>query len=103
MSRKPSAVGNAGDPEQQEKAKLSEKAKEIQQASDLTWVMSEPAGRRFLHRLFAKSGIWTNNIVGPDETMQFYAGMRYVGLSVWNDAIDIDPKFLATMLIEVQE
>lgn len=102
MSRKRALVGNAGDEEQQAKAKETQKAEEIRRESDLATVCATPQGRRFVwERIILKSKLLSKD-VGPTDTLHYLAGLRYLAQDVFNDLLQMDARIVSSMIAENQ-
>lgn len=80
------------DPKALKKKALSDKAREFQDEADLRWVLSQPAGVRFLARLIAGPCGWNQPYYQPSNSaMCEVAGRRSIGwqLEQWISDADL--------------
>jgi hypothetical protein len=87
---------------QRDKRREKQKALTInreQEEADIRWLMGQKAGRRFINRLLALSGVYRSSFTGNSETF-FREGMCNVGLMVLADVQRLTPEEFVTMLKE---
>ena len=77
----------------------AEKLAKEQFEADFTWLMSHTAGRRIVHGMLAKTGIYKQSFTGNSETY-FREGRRSVGLDLLADVNTITPEQYLPMLEE---
>lgn len=100
MSRKRALIGNAGDEEQQAKAKETQKSEELRKASDDAAVGSTVQGRRWIwENLIVASRIFEKDM-GPTETLQHLFGMQYPTKRVLNRLLQDNPQIVMQMIAE---
>ena len=77
-------------------------AKELEQ-NDLRWVMNDKRGRRVVHRLLGKTGIYQLGFDLNHAQMSFNAGMRNVGLELQSEVIEACSDRYMDMLTEQKD
>lgn len=77
-------------------------AKEKEQ-NDLRWVMSTKQGRRFIHRLLSKAGIWQSSFNTNNAMMAFNEGRRNAGLELLSEITEACSERYTEMLTEQKE
>lgn len=77
--------GLAFDEQQETLAAREAREREV---ADLKWLMSDKRGRRVMHRLLAKAGVFRSSFDGTAETTFFREGERNVGLLFLADVTD---------------
>lgn len=98
----PSATTGEGDPKDQ---KLSEdrKLRQQLQVEDLRFVMSTPAGRRFVHRVLGLCGTFRLSFTGEQtHTTAFNEGKRSLGNQLFAEVEAVSPEAFVDMLREAQ-
>jgi hypothetical protein len=78
---------------------LQTSAKRTQELNDIKWLMAHKQGRRFVHRLLARAGIYRSSFTNSSETY-FREGERNVGLFVINEVSEASHDNYLTMLQE---
>lgn len=97
-----SLVGNPGDEEQVEKAKLTQKERRVQELEDVKSMLAVPWGRRIFWRLARESEFFRAH-VGNGDSLFWAEGKRALLAMVFNDGLEIDPSGMARMLSEGAE
>lgn len=69
------------------------------EVEDIKWLMAHKQGRRFVHRVLDKAGIYRTSFTGNSETF-FREGMRNIGLFVLDEVMVSAPEQFALMLKE---
>lgn len=77
-------VKNAADEEQVKAARESEKRQAEDERNDTLWVLSQPAGRRFVWRYLGHCGVFKTSFTGNSTTF-YNEGMRNIGLRLLAD------------------
>ncbi|MCK5236710.1 MAG: hypothetical protein KAR06_06965 [Deltaproteobacteria bacterium] len=86
---KDAKVGNAADPEQVKRAKLSDKDIRKQELSDLRFVMESPEGRRMMWRIINNlCHVNTLSAENSGSLTYFKEGAREVGLTLKTDVYE---------------
>lgn len=67
--------------------------------SDLKWMLSEPAGRRFLWKLMSDCGVFKSSF-HPSSQIYFNEGVRSVGLNILSDLTRLAPEAFPQMMLE---
>lgn len=90
---------NAAEPQQV--AELDSKAKRASKVADddLSAIMSEQTGRRFIYRVFEMAGIFRLSYTGNSETF-FNEGARNIGLRLLAEIQRVCPDSFILMLKE---
>lgn len=70
------------------------------EGDDLNWLMSNKRGRRFVHRLLDRAGVWRSSFNTNALTMAFAEGQRNEGLRLLAQVISLAPERYAEMLKE---
>jgi hypothetical protein len=70
-----------------------------QELDDIKWLMAHKQGRRFVHRLLSKAGIYRSSFTNSGQT-NFLEGERNVGLFVINEVMEGSFDNYITMLQE---
>lgn len=68
--------------------------------ADLLYVMTDPAGRRFMHKLLSASGLYRTSFDADPHKTSFNEGRRNIGLALMADIMVIAPTQYAEMLEE---
>lgn len=90
------------DEQRQTQSKREENARALELA-DLLFVMSDPAGRRFIHRQLTKAHIWaTTYIPGDTHQTAFNEGARNRGLKLLADIMEVAAAQYALMIEEAK-
>lgn len=93
---------NARDPKLVKAKEEKENARQFQITEDLRWVVSTPAGRRFIWRLISAChvfrSIWDNS-----ARIHYLEGQRNIGLSLIVDLDEVDPALIFMMAREAKE
>ena len=71
-----------------------------QEKDDLKWLMNAKRGRRFMHRVLARAGVFQLSFNTNAMTMAFNEGRRNEGLSLTNKLMAACPEQWAQMLKE---
>lgn len=91
----------------QERAKVESDDRELLafqiEIDDLKWLMSNKRGRRFVHRLLERAGVWRISFNTNALTMSFNEGMRNEGLRLLSQITEHTPKRYTEMLKESKE
>lgn len=93
----------SSDPVVVEKAARADKAKGKTAKSDLTWIMSDARGRRFMWAMLGRCGVYQSSFArarGDHAGMSFFEGERNVGLELMLRCIQENPALYATMVKE---
>lgn len=71
-------------------AKTKEQIKQIemQELDDLKFVMGDPRGRRFIHKLLTRSGLYRCSFNGQSNQTIFNEGARNQGLQLLSEVSD---------------
>lgn len=99
--RKP-LVTNASDPRQVEAAQTKASDKDEQDALDFEFILSTPAGRRFVWRYLEFTGVFRSSFTTSGSETFYKEGMRNVGLKLMNDINKINPEAYILMTKEQQ-
>ena len=77
------------DPIKLQRKEIRSKMRVQQSLGDLGFVMSDPAGRRFIHHLLEICGIMKLSYSGPgrNEETCFYEGQRNIGNQIFKDVV----------------
>lgn len=86
-------------------ARTEERAQErklehTSQLADLLYVMTDPAGRRFMHKLLSEAGLFRSSFDSDPHKTAFNEGQRNVGLRLMADIMAIAPSQYAQMIEE---
>jgi hypothetical protein len=77
-----------------------QKREREQQLADTLFVMADPAGRRFMHRLLSRAGLYRSSFdVDPHRT-SFNEGERNIGLFLMAEIMQVAAHQYAEMLEE---
>lgn len=101
MPRMPTDLEGLAYDEQQENLAMRE-ARD-REVADLKWLMSDKRGRRFVHRLLAKAGVFRTSFDGTAESTFFREGERNVGLLFLADINDHAGEEYLLMLKEARK
>jgi hypothetical protein len=72
---------------QQEGKTLLVDAQRLQELNDIKWLMAHKQGRRFIHRLLGRAGVYRSSFTNSGQT-NFLEGERNVGLFVINEMVE---------------
>ena len=78
---------------------LQTNAKRTQELNDIKWLMAHKQGRRFVHRLLGRAGVYRSSFTNSGQT-NFLEGERNVGLFVINEVSEASFDNYLTMLQE---
>lgn len=79
-----------------------QKRQRDQELADVLFVMGDPAGRRFIHRLLARTGLYHSSFDENPHRASFNEGSRNIGLWVTAEIMKIAmPQY--TQMIEEQK
>lgn len=87
--------GQEYDTEQRRLEALRAQALRLQ---DLEWVLSSPAGRRFVWGQLADAGVFRSSIGQTDALTNFNEGKRAAGLKLLNEIVTNFPDVFADMM-----
>ena len=93
----PPASRRPKDPDERARAELEARLARDTEISDLQWLMGLKQGRRVMHRLLEKSGIYQTVWTGEALSMAFREGQRNFGLYLMNELLQHCPKRLSEM------
>lgn len=89
-------VANASDPKQVKKAETKERLGQRQQDDDLRWVMSTPAGRRFLWSMMSDcktfAPVWESS-----ARIHYNAGQQDIGMGIFRNIMRLEPETFLKM------
>ncbi len=95
---------NPLDPEEQEAARREERERihvlQLQETEDLKWLLGAKRGRRIMHRLLERAGVWQLSFNTNAMTMAFNEGRRNEGLALTNKLMISCPEQWALMIKE---
>lgn len=93
---------NAANPKQLERAKEQEKYAAKQRREDVFFIMGDPKGRRVIWDVLEFTGVFS---VGwdPSAKIHFNAGMRNVGLRLFQELHQVCPDLYLLMAKEAAE
>lgn len=83
---------NAADPEQVKKRARKAKDREDQERADLQFLLSNPAGRRFLWGELSRRRVFASAFHTDALVFAHNEGMRSAGVDLMTRIIDVDPK-----------
>lgn len=101
MSDRP-LVTNAADKEQVAEAKRKDRDTEKTVLDDISWLMGEPRGRRFMAWFLAQCGMDKLSWTGNSETF-FREGARNMGIMLKSKIDGVAPDMYIKMLVETLE
>ena len=97
-------MNNPTDLELQESLRLEEQQRlrmlAMQENEDLKWLMGSKRGRRIMHRLLERAGVFQLSFNTNAMTMAFNEGRRNEGLALTNKLMAACPEQWALMLKE---
>jgi len=97
-------MNNPTDLEQQESLRREEQQRlrvlALQENEDLKWLMGSKRGRRIMHRLLERAGVFQLSFNTNAMTMAFNEGRRNEGLALTNKLMAACPEQWALMLKE---
>ncbi len=73
---------------------------QLQEREDLKWLMGSKRGRRIVHRLLERAGVWQLSFNTNAMTMAFNEGRRNEGLALTNALTIACPEQWANMIKE---
>lgn len=90
--------------ERREKAVAADRrraaALEQQAQADLVKLTKDPAFRRYLFTVLARSGIYVAVRHAQSDDYAFEAGRRALGLELLNETLGVDPQFVVDLSVE---
>lgn len=99
MSDLDAAPYDASDEVQVGRARKRSETERTRRQAELTWILADERGRRFLWRLLDRAGVFRTSFTGDSATF-FNEGMRNVGLIVQSDIMAADPEAYLAMIQE---
>jgi len=97
-------MNNPLEPEEQEAARREEQERQrilqLQENEDLKWLMGAKRGRRVVHRMLERAGVWQLSFNTNAMTMAFNEGRRNEGLALTNRLMQACPEQWALMIKE---
>lgn len=85
------------------KAAEEERLAREKEQNELRWIMSTKQGRRFIHRLLSRAGVFQSSFNTNAAMMAFNEGNRNAGLQLLNDIMEACPERYTEMLAEQKE
>lgn len=85
------------DPAEKAQARTEAQLAEQTAVSDMQWLMGDVRGRRFVHRLLERAGIYRLTFTGDALSSAFNEGQRNSGLRLMNELLQHCPKRLSEM------
>jgi hypothetical protein len=93
----------AGQEANREKAAREAAQRARIEVDDLKWVMQNKRGRRFVHSVLERAGVFRSTFHTNALTMAFSEGARNEGLKLTNRLIEHSPELWQQMLAEQKE
>jgi hypothetical protein len=90
---------NAADPQQIAETKEADRLAKQQAEADLKFMLANGQGRRFLLRLFERTGLLRQSYTGNADT-HFNEGARSIGLQLLAEIEEVDPRAFPSMCLE---
>lgn len=84
----------------QAEADAKARHKRKQEVEDIKWLMAHPAGRRFVCRVLAESGVHRTSFHASGSTMAFNEGRKHVGYVLTGELLELVPEAYLKMLKE---
>lgn len=100
---KDALVQNAGDRQQVEKAKLTERQRKDLQLKDIATLLAMPEGRRFLWRLLGHCKVNSSVFDPHGSRLAYNSGMQDVGHFVLGEIVSAQPEAYLQMMQEAQQ
>ncbi len=83
-----------------EERELRKREQANNDAMDIVWLMSEPQGRRVVHTMLSKAGIWRTSFSPDPYTTAFNEGQRNIGLWLLSVVQQFTPRQYTAMIEE---
>lgn len=93
-------VKNSSDEEQIRDAERKVKNRRDREINDLSVVLSDPHGRRFIWRILSECGVFQTSFSPDSNQMYFNEGERNVGLKIFSEVNEVSPEAYLKMMKE---